>query len=423
MWLNIDILLKKIWEEDYLQQNKYTTSMVMDKIIDWKTYTYSKILLSTLTVIGQLRNSSKNLWKEILSNLIVIKENTKYARIYKKEEQRIISEYNNWYDADCFNKYCSKYFIVRNSGRGREPEILPFGEDAGEISGISKEETNPRTIAILEESPKPKGNFLPRERVLDTNCVGRAVTTSLNQMPMISESTYKLHRTDEIREHKGSPTLTANMGTGGNNQPMIMDYRKDEGFRERDDESPCLISHGDSNGGIPVPMVMNLQKRDINRPAIKKRIDAGMKPNAGSGTIGKEDEAYCLDAGNNQGVARCLDSNMWKGITPEYYYEKKKRNVVACLTPYRIHKRQHGRRFKNEGEPMCTLTGQDIHGVKEYDKLRRLTPVECERLQGFPDFWTDICSDTQRYKQLGNAVSVPVIKAIGEKMYYEKIME
>lgn len=44
--------------------------------------------------------------------------------------------------------------------------------------------------------------------------------------------------------------------------------------------------------------------------------------------------------------------------------------------------------------------------------VRRLTPVECERLQGFPDGWTEGQSDTQRYKQMGNAVAVPVVEWI-----------
>ncbi len=48
-------------------------------------------------------------------------------------------------------------------------------------------------------------------------------------------------------------------------------------------------------------------------------------------------------------------------------------------------------------------------------KIRRLTPIECERLQGFPDKWT-IGSDTQRYKQCGNAVTVNVIQAIMERL-------
>jgi DNA (cytosine-5)-methyltransferase 1 len=48
--------------------------------------------------------------------------------------------------------------------------------------------------------------------------------------------------------------------------------------------------------------------------------------------------------------------------------------------------------------------------------LRRLTPVECERLQGFPDNWTLGSSMTQRYKQLGNAVSVAVVEWLGKKI-------
>lgn len=53
-------------------------------------------------------------------------------------------------------------------------------------------------------------------------------------------------------------------------------------------------------------------------------------------------------------------------------------------------------------------------------KIRRLTPIECERLQGFPDGWTEGVSDTQRYKQMGNAVTVNVIQAIAEKLFTHK---
>lgn len=137
-------------------------------------------------------------------------------------------------------------------------------------------------------------------------------------------------------------------------------------------------------------------------------------------------------------------------------------NVVPVLTPDRPEKRQNGRRFKEDGEPMFTLTGQDKHGVMitgvnrpsrgieprkdglaatiksgesgtqkptimnfKTARIRRLTPLECERLQGFSDNWTQYgdyggeikqVSDTQRYKCIGNAVSVPVIEAIIRKM-------
>ncbi len=50
------------------------------------------------------------------------------------------------------------------------------------------------------------------------------------------------------------------------------------------------------------------------------------------------------------------------------------------------------------------------------DNIRRLTPLECERLQGFPDNYTEGVSDTQRYRQMGNAVTVPVVEYILERL-------
>lgn len=61
-------------------------------------------------------------------------------------------------------------------------------------------------------------------------------------------------------------------------------------------------------------------------------------------------------------------------------------------------------------------TGMQQHTLTSDMKIRRLTPVECERLQGFPDGWTDSVSDTQRYKTLGNAVTVNVIHSIMSKL-------
>nr|DAH48706.1 MAG TPA: Cytosine specific methyltransferase [Caudoviricetes sp.] len=164
--------------------------------------------------------------------------------------------------------------------------------------------------------------------------------------------------------------------------------------------------------------------------------------------------------------------------------------AIPVLTPDRAEKRQNGRRFKDDGEPMFTLTGQDRHGVaikvkeatkqgyaecrvgvdtvnlsvpgsktrrgrvgKEiantldtscnqgifvqvseelvvyavwYEKyqcyiaIRKLTPKECFRLQGWSDDYFEkaqfVNSDSQLYKQAGNGVTVSVIKAIAEKL-------
>jgi len=50
-------------------------------------------------------------------------------------------------------------------------------------------------------------------------------------------------------------------------------------------------------------------------------------------------------------------------------------------------------------------------------QIRRLTPIECERLQGFPDNWTEGLSDTQRYKCMGNAVTTNVVEWVVTQLY------
>jgi DNA (cytosine-5)-methyltransferase 1 len=91
-----------------------------------------------------------------------------------------------------------------------------------------------------------------------------------------------------------------------------------------------------------------------------------------------------------------------------------------------------GRKPENGGNsttPMYemspNLTSADKHGVSRDMKVRRLTPIECERLQGFPDNYTQIawrnkapedCPDGPRYKAMGNSMAVPVMRWIGERI-------
>lgn len=76
--------------------------------------------------------------------------------------------------------------------------------------------------------------------------------------------------------------------------------------------------------------------------------------------------------------------------------------------------------MKEPGEPMFTLTATDRHGVEYHGRIRRLTPRECLRLQGFNDGQIDRIitdtSDSQLYKQAGNGVMVNVIEAIGRNL-------
>lgn len=106
--------------------------------------------------------------------------------------------------------------------------------------------------------------------------------------------------------------------------------------------------------------------------------------------------------------------------------EPKILSAIACLTPDRGEKRQNGRRLKENGEPAFTLTNQDRHGVlinKEIESgckeisIRKLTPKECWRLQGFSDAQYEkaaaVNSNSQLYKQAGNAVTVNIVEEIG----------
>ena len=82
---------------------------------------------------------------------------------------------------------------------------------------------------------------------------------------------------------------------------------------------------------------------------------------------------------------------------------------------------QHGSGVNKE---VCfTLNATDRHAVSYLYKVRRLTPTECERLQGLPDDWTAGGSDTARYKAIGNGMAQPcadfiisgIARALNEK--------
>ncbi len=155
---------------------------------------------------------------------------------------------------------------------------------------------------------------------------------------------------------------------------------------------------------------------------------------------------------DKSGLSPCLNKMEGGGRQPLI------EEPCACLTPDRVNKRQNGRRFKNPGEPMFTLTKQDIHGIaivgnvyqsrgqagKLYTtdgisptvsgqrinsqgymqngtRIRRLTPRECMRLQGVPDYITDKLiaagiSDTQLYRAAGDACTVNVIYEIARRL-------
>ena len=165
-------------------------------------------------------------------------------------------------------------------------------------------------------------------------------------------------------------------------------------------------------------------------------ISATLVGNAGG--IGAKTGLYFIDqsiaAPKVTDTAGCLTARYNAGIINHAAVNSAVLEVHPVLTPERMEKRQNGRRMKEDGEPMFTLTSQDRHGVYICEKsdalecpgqmrmlmkrgrIRRLTPRECFRLQGFPDELYEkaaaVNSDAQLYKQSGNAVTATVAYAV-----------
>lgn len=180
--------------------------------------------------------------------------------------------------------------------------------------------------------------------------------------------------------------------------------------------------------------------------------------------IGKQDSTDMIQCGNLNHYGNDQMNHVYHpgGIAPTAVAvsgggrETKIVEPRAVLTPDRVEKRQNGRRFKEPNEEMFTLTGQDRRGVLEakqatvaggnnithclvsrYEagprpekgmntvyidgyRIRKLTPRECGRLQGFSektiDAILDAVSNSQAYKQFGNAVTVNTIGAIADRL-------
>ena len=103
-------------------------------------------------------------------------------------------------------------------------------------------------------------------------------------------------------------------------------------------------------------------------------------------------------------IAGAIDANYAKGGGS--------RTMIACIM--QSHNKQNGRKVNTDYTFALTTREEQI--IADGHRIRCLTPVECERLQGFPDNYTEGISDTQRYKCLGNAVTVPVIEYILERL-------
>ena len=152
--------------------------------------------------------------------------------------------------------------------------------------------------------------------------------------------------------HKVAPTLSARMGTGGLNTSLV---------QQVPEEVICIAGN-----------------------AIDRQPE-----NGGNGLGCQEDLAYTLTATDRHAVVEL--------------YQK----TVGALC--RGDEKGIGNQYVSQDKCIINASCSETHHL-----IRRLTPLECERLQGFPDGWTDIpgASDSARYKALGNSVAIPCVEFI-----------
>jgi DNA (cytosine-5)-methyltransferase 1 len=107
-------------------------------------------------------------------------------------------------------------------------------------------------------------------------------------------------------------------------------------------------------------------------------------------------------------------------LTPWDVQSKRVYSQDACRPTLPSDYKGVGNEYVSEGK---VVANAQAGGAGPRYVVRRLTSVECERLQGFPDGWTDVpdfdgkpMSDAQRYKQLGNSMAVPVMRWIGKRI-------
>ena len=191
-----------------------------------------------------------------------------------------------------------------------------------------------------------------------------------------------------------SSTLTATYWKGyGGGRPMISEQKPDVtviGSTQKNaatmkNMSPTLTEAAGKGGGH-VPMIVE--------PKIK------ILQNSSEDTY----RIYSVD-----GIARTLRaSSGGLGSKTGVYAEPKKVQMN-----YKANTNANMKERVQDRDTTWTLTGNsNDFTITDNHRVRRLTPIECERLQGFKDDWTKGVSDTQRYKMLGNAVTTNVIEYI-----------
>lgn len=266
-----------------------------------------------------------------------------------------------------------KYFLLENVKMKKE-----FQDVISEQLGVQPIEINSSLVSAQNRKRLYWTNIPVHELPKDRGILLKDIVHEFNDIPEKSLLSLKnfehVHREFGSKAHdltgaEKSSTLTAAMGTGGGNIPYMFEWL--------------------SKYIVPFDQTLQILDKEVAKGKI--------------GYFRQDSQANRVYYIHDKAITLCGDAGGGAAKMGQYLF--------GCITPDRVEKRQNGQRF-SDGTKFYTLTAQDRHGVLVEGYIRKLTPIECERLQTLPDGWTSGISDSQRYKALGNGWTVDVIAHI-----------
>ena len=308
----------------------------------------------------------------------------------------------------CLGKNTSGFEILferegsqRNLDSGRKE-----GEDDTSQVKDGIREHDQEQVTMLQNNQNHAG-------IIENATVSYTLTAAMGMggghVPMIVEPQYYEHHPNDSRV-KGPKeignSVTARYGTGGGNVPLVLETRHEN--------SVFLTSKIRTGGDLEFkvcPTLTAQTKSGDTMPLTIEHKSYNISFNDANGTRKDRPNGGCyINEVNTSNAITCAGVGDTK--------------VVEITAPV---SKGNGECWENY-ETFTSLTsgggqmGQGYPAVRIESKVRRLTPLECERLQGFPDNWTRIaykkktaqdCPISPRYKALGNSMAVPVMRFIG----------
>lgn len=271
----------------------------------------------------------------------------------------------------------------------KKEECLCLNDQGGERMDVSVDITATLRAGMSGHPPLVMGiqqGSAGTEEIPDPALTEEAETGGNNQQILFENHGIDARYTGP---HEVAPTMSARYGTGGNNVPLVSDMP----------ESYCIAG--------------NIIDREVQ--------------NGGNGLGCQPDISYTLTSADRHAVfsRQRSDEFLQNRVTATQSARQHKDATDLVCEPYQntvgtIGYTDHkGINNQYVSEDKCIVENRRL--------IRRLTPLECERLQGFPDHWTDIpgASDSARYKALGNSVAIPCVDFVlrGIAYFFRKMKE